>query len=130
MSLTSSIRGLLRGRINSTRSAFKFGTNFGYRTLTIQSSVRLILLAASILAQPTQRPLSESNPVEKTGLPHFLHVAGSVITTNFMITSHAAGYKQETKHLVLANQSPQNGLIHDELQIPVKLRQLKTRWLF
>jgi hypothetical protein len=122
MSLISSIRGLLRGRINSTRSAFNFGTNFGRRTFTIQSSVRLILLAASILAQPTQRPLSESNPVEKIGLPHFLHVAGSAITTNFMITSPVASYKEETKHLVLANQSPQNRLIPDELQKAVKLR--------
>jgi hypothetical protein len=92
--------------------------------------VRLIFLAASILAQPTQRPLSESNPVEKIGPPHFLHVTGSAIITNFMITSHAASYKQETKHLVLANQSPQNGLIPDELQKAVKLRQLKIRWLF
>jgi hypothetical protein len=73
-------------------------------------------LAASILAHPTQRPLSESHPVEKIGLPHFLHVIGSAITTNFMITSHTASYKQETNHLVLANQSPQNGLIADELQ--------------
>lgn len=79
-------------------------------------------MAASILAQPTQRPLSESNPVEKIGLPHFLHVAGSAITTNFMITSHAASYKQETIHFVLANQSPQNGPIPDELQKAVKLR--------
>ena len=79
-------------------------------------------MAASILAQPTQRPLSENNPVEKTGLPHFLHVTGSAITTNFMINSHVAGYKEETKHLVLANQSPQKGLIPDELQKAVKPR--------
>ena len=79
-------------------------------------------MAASILAQPTQRPLTENNPVEKIGLPHFLHVAGSAITTNFMITSHAASYKEETKHLVLANQSPQNGLIPNEEQKTVKLR--------
>jgi len=79
-------------------------------------------LAASILAQPTQRPLLENNPVEKIGLPHFLHVAGSAIITNFMITSHAASYKEETKRLVLANQSLQNGLVPDELQKAVKLR--------
>jgi hypothetical protein len=79
-------------------------------------------LAASILAQATQRPLLGSNPVEKIGLPHFLHVAGSAIITNFMITSHVASYKEETKHLVLANQSPRNGLIPDELQKAVKLR--------
>jgi hypothetical protein len=65
--------------------------------------VRLIFLAASILAQPTQRPLTENNPVEKIGLPHFLHVAGSAITTNFMIKSHVASYKEETKRFVLAN---------------------------
>jgi len=84
-------------------------------------------LAASILAQPTQRPLSGSSPVEKIGLPHLLHVAGSVITTNFMINRHAVSYKQETKHLALANQSPQNGLISDELHKALKLRQLKIR---
>jgi len=96
----------------------------------IHSSVRLIFLAASILAQPTQRPLSESNPIEKTGPQHFLHVAGSVISTYFMITGCVASYKEETKRLAFANQSPQNGLVLDGLQKTAKLRQWKIRWLF
>ena len=97
----------------------------------IHSSVRLIFLAASTLTQPAQRPLSESNPIEKTGPPHFLHVAGSVISTYFMITSCVASYKEETKRLVFASQSLQNGLILDGLQKKtVKLRQWKIRWLF
>jgi hypothetical protein len=32
-----------------------------------------------------------------------LHVAGSAIITNFMITNHVASYKEEIKRLVLAN---------------------------
>jgi hypothetical protein len=80
--------------------------------------VRLIFLAASILAQPIQRPLSESNPIEKTGPPHFLHLAGTVISRYFMTIGRVASYKEETKRLVLANQSPQNGVIFNGLQKP------------
>jgi hypothetical protein len=78
--------------------------------------VRLIFLAASILAQPIQRPLSENDPIEKMGPPHFLHLAGTVITTYFMINSGVASYKQETKHLILANQSRQRGVIFNGSQ--------------
>jgi hypothetical protein len=75
-------------------------------------------LAASILAQLTQRPLSENDAIEKIGPPHFLHLAGTVISTYFMMISCVASYKQETKRLVLANQSPQNGVIFNGLQKP------------
>jgi hypothetical protein len=92
--------------------------------------VKLIFLAASILAQPKQRPLSESNPIEKAGPPHFLHVDGSVISTYFMMTNCVASYKEETKRLVFDSQSPQNGLVLDGLQKNVKLCQWKIRWLF
>jgi hypothetical protein len=82
----------------------------------IHSSVRLIFLAASILAQPTQRPLSENNPIGKTGPPHLLHVAGSVISAYFIMTNCVASYKEETEGLVFSNQSPQNGLIERNIE--------------
>jgi hypothetical protein len=78
--------------------------------------VRLIFLAASILAQPMQRPLSENDPIEKIGPPHFLHLAGTVMTSYFMIISAVASYKEETKRLVLANQSRQKEVILNGLQ--------------
>jgi hypothetical protein len=78
--------------------------------------VRLIFLAASILAQPIQRPLSENDPIEKIGPPHFLHLAGTVITRYSMTTSGVSGYKEETKRLVLANQSRQKGVIFNGLK--------------
>src|SRR3989304_9261227 len=130
MSLTSSIRGLLRGRIHSTRSVLKCRTNFDCRTFAIHSSVRLIFLAASILAQLAQKPFPEGNSMEKTGPPHFLHLAGTVISTYFMIISCVASIKEKTKRLVFANQSSQNGLIFSGLQKTVHLRQQKSCWLF
>jgi len=78
--------------------------------------VRLIFLAASILAQPIQRPLSENDPIEKIGPPHFLHLAGTVISRYFMTISGVASYKEETKRLVLANQSRQKGVIFNGLR--------------
>jgi hypothetical protein len=80
--------------------------------------VRLIFLAASILAQPIQRPLSENDPIEKIGPPHFLHLAGTVISRYFMTISGVASYKEETKRLVLAHQSRQKGVIFNGLQKP------------
>ena len=78
--------------------------------------MRLIFLAASILAQPIQRPLSENDPIEKIGPPHFLHLAGAVMSGYFMTISYLASYKDETKRLVLANQSHQKGVIFNGLQ--------------
>jgi hypothetical protein len=92
--------------------------------------VRLIFLAASILAQLTQRPFQEGIPMEKTGPPHFLHLAGTVISAYFMIISCVASYKEKTKRLVFVNQSSQNGLIFSALQKTVRLRQQKSCWLF
>jgi hypothetical protein len=92
--------------------------------------VRLIFLAASILAQLAQRSFPEGNPMEKTGPPHFLHLAGTVISTYFMIISCVASYKEKTKRLVFANQSSQNGLIFSGLQKTVHLRQQKSCWMF
>lgn len=96
MSFTSSIRGLLRGTMHSTRSALKFRTNLDCRTRVIHSIVKLIFLAASILAQLVQRSFPEGSPTEETGPPHFLHLAGTIITTYFLITSCVAGYKEKT----------------------------------
>jgi len=94
--------------------------------------VKLIFLAASILAQLRQRPFPESNPVDKRGPPHFLHLAATVMSTYFMMTSGAASYKEKTKRLGFARQLPQNELIlnvrlsalknHEEL--PVLLERL------
>jgi hypothetical protein len=78
--------------------------------------VRLIFLAASILAQPIQRPLSENDPIEKIGPPHFLHLAGAVMSRYFMTISYVASYKEETKRLASANQSRQKGVIFNGLQ--------------
>jgi hypothetical protein len=54
--------------------------------------------------------------MEKTGPPHLLHIAGTVISRYFITISGVASYKEETKRLVLANQSPQNGVIFNGLQ--------------
>jgi hypothetical protein len=51
----------------------------------------------------------------KTGPPHFLHLAGTVIGTYSTINSCDAGYKEETRLGVLVSQSPQNGVIFDGL---------------
>jgi hypothetical protein len=93
--------------MHSTSSALTCGTDFGYKTCTIHSKLKLIFLAASILAQVTQRPSPEGNPIEKTGPPHFLHLAGTIISKSFMTINSAANYKEETKRLVLGHGSPQ-----------------------
>jgi len=60
--------------------------------------LKLILLAASNLAQVTQRASPEGNPVEKTARPHFLHLVGTIIRTSSKITTTSvAVYKQEGK---------------------------------
>jgi len=121
MSFTSSIRGLLLGRIHSTRSALKFRTNFDCRTRVVHSNVKLIFLAASILVQPPQRPSPEGNPVEETGPPHFLHLVGTIIITYFMMVSCVASYKEEARYLVLAT-NDQAAKSHEDL--PVLLERL------
>jgi len=90
--------------------------------------VRLIFLAASILAQPIQRPLSENDLIEKVGPPHFLHLAGAVISRYFMTISYVVGYKEETKHLVLANVHVKESFSTD-CRKTVNLRQQKSCWL-
>src|SRR3990170_5238346 len=97
MSLTSAIRGLLRGTTHSTRSAFKFRTDFGCKTCAIQSMLKLIFLAASNLAQLMQRPSPRGGAVERTGPPHFSHLAGTIMGTSFMIISNPANYKEDDK---------------------------------
>jgi len=93
--------------MHSTRSALTCGTDSGCRTSPIHSKLKLIFLAASILAQVTQRPSPEGNPIEKTGPPHFLHRVGTIISKSFMTINSVANYKEETKRLVLAHGSPQ-----------------------
>src|SRR3990170_3120043 len=89
MSLISFIRGLVLG--------------------TMHSTLKLIFLAASILAQVTQRPSPEGNPIEKTGPPHFLHLVGAIIRTSNMTISSVADYKEEPKCVVSAIQSSHIG---------------------
>ena len=79
------------------RRVLKFRTNFDCRTRVVHSNVKLIFLAASILAQPPQRPSPEGNPVENTGPPHFLHLVGTIITTYFMMITCVASYKEEAR---------------------------------
>ena len=95
------------------------------RTCAIHSKVKLIFLAASILTQLTQRPFPEGNSIEKTAPPHFLHLAGTIITTYFMIVGCVASYKEETKRLVFANQSSQNGLSFTVGRPPAIARRFK-----
>jgi hypothetical protein len=70
--------------------------------------MKLIFLAASILAQVRQRPFPEGNPIEKRGPPHFLHLAATVMSTYFIIISCAVSYKEKSKGLVFGHQLPQN----------------------
>jgi hypothetical protein len=78
--------------------------------------VKLIFLAASNLAQLMQRPSPGGNPIEKTGRPQFLHLAGTVIGTSFMNISSVADYKEEAGCPGLTNRSPQNGPPFNGLQ--------------
>jgi hypothetical protein len=102
--------------MHSTRIAFRFGTDFDFKTRTSHSVLKLIFLAASNLAQLMQRLSSVVNPIEKTGPPHFLHLA-EIIRTSLIIISCVAHYKEKAKCPVLAKQSPQNGPLsaHDAI---------------
>jgi hypothetical protein len=69
----------------STIRDLGFGIDFDCKTRTLHSRLKLIFLAASNLAQLTQRSSTEGNPTKTTGPPHFLHLAGSFIATSFII---------------------------------------------
>jgi len=79
------------------------------------SVLKLIFLAASILAQFRQRALLEGNSADNNGAPHFLHLSG-IIITSFMIINDIASYKGWTKCLGLANQPRQSGLLLNGLE--------------
>jgi hypothetical protein len=78
------------------------------------SVLKLIFLAASNLAQLTQRLLPEGNSVDNSEAPHFLHVSGIISTSLMNIV--VASYKEETECPGLANQSRQNGFLFNGLE--------------
>jgi len=103
--------------MHSTSSPLKRRTDFDCATRAIHSNVKLIFLAASILAQVRQRTFPEGDPMEKRGPPHFLHLAATVMSTYFIVVSCGASYKEETKRLVFSSQSPQNGLVEKNIEL-------------
>ena len=76
--------------MRSTIGDLRFGRDFDCKTPAIHSTVKLIFLAASNLAQLTQRPTTEGNLTETRGPPHFLHLVGTIIRKSFMIVGDVA----------------------------------------
>ena len=96
--------------MRSTLSDLRFGRDFDCKTRTIHPTLKCIFRAASNLAQLTQRPPTEGNPVGMTGPPHFLHFVGTIMRKSFMIVRAVA------KRLTQTNQTPQDGPLFNGMQ--------------